>query len=86
MERLLGYESSYTALFALFCLVLIGIGISAKIKAYRMVALVGFALPLFRLFVFDIRDTLIRIVAFALLSILITFVSYLYHRFQSRIE
>lgn len=83
---LLWNESSYTALVALFCLVLIGIGISAKIKAYRMVALVGFALPLFRLFVFDIRETLIRIVAFALLSIFITFVGYLYHRFQSRIE
>jgi hypothetical protein len=83
---LLWNESSYTSLIALFCLVLIGIGISAKIKPYRMVALIGFTLPLFRLFVFDIRDTLIRIVAFALLSVFITFVGYLYHRFQSRIE
>jgi len=83
---LLWNESSYTALVALFCLLLIGIGISAKIKSYRMVALIGFALPLFRLFVFDIRDTLVRIVAFTLLSIFITFVGYLYHRFQSRIE
>ncbi len=83
---LLALDSSFTSLMALFCLVLVGIGIGAKIKPYRMVALVGFALPLTRLFVHDIRDTLIRIVAFAILSVLITFIGYLYHRFQSRIE
>lgn len=83
---LLWNESSYPALVALFCLLLIGIGISAKIKAYRIVALVGFTLPLFRLFVFDIGYTLIRIFGFALHSILITFAGYFYNRFQSRIE
>jgi len=83
---LLWAQSSYTPLMALFCLILVGIGIGAKIKPYRMVALVGFALPVFRLFAYDIRDTLIRIIAFAILAVLITFVGYLYHRFQSRIE
>lgn len=83
---LLWVKSSYTPLMALFCLILVGIGIGAKIKPYRMVALIGFALPLFRLFVYDIRDTLIRIIAFAILAVLFTFVGYLYHRFQSRIE
>ncbi len=83
---LLWNKSSYTPLMALCCLVLIGIGIGAKIKPFRMVALIGFALPLTRLFVYDIRDTLIRIVAFAILAALITFIGYLYHRFQSRID
>lgn len=83
---LLWRESSFTPLAALFCLVLIAIGIGAKIKPYRMVALVGFALPLARLFIYDIRETLTRIIAFAILSVLITFIGYLYHRFQSRIE
>ena len=71
---------------ALFCLVLVGIGIGVKIKPYRMVAIVGFVLPLTRLFVHDIRDTLTRIIAFAVLAVFITFIGYLYHRFQSRIE
>jgi hypothetical protein len=71
---------------ALFCLILVAVGIGAKIKPYRMVAIIGFALPLFRLFVYDIRDTLIRIIAFAVLAVLFIFVGYLYHRFQSRIE
>lgn len=83
---LLWAKSSYTPLMALFCLILVGIGIGAKIKAYRMVAIIGFALPVFRLFVYDIRDTLIRIIAFAILATLLIFVGYLYHRFQSRIE
>lgn len=83
---LLWIESSYTSLMALFCLILVGIGIGAKIKPYRMVALIGFALPVIRLFVYDIRDTLVRIVAFAILAVLFIFVGYLYHRFQSRIE
>ena len=79
-------ESAFTALVALFCLLLMAIGIWAKIKPFRMVALIGFALPLTRLFVYDIRDTLIRIVAFAVLAALFIFIGYLYHRFQSRIE
>ena len=83
---LLWRESSFTPLVALFCLILIAIGIGAKIKPYRMIALIGFALPLARLFIYDIRETLTRIIAFAILSVLITFIGYLYHRFQSRIE
>ncbi len=83
---LLWAKSSYTPLMALFCLILVGIGIGVKIKPYRMVAIVGFAFPFFRLFIYDIRETLIRIVAFAILAVLFTFVGYLYHRFQSRIE
>ncbi|MBT6767947.1 MAG: hypothetical protein HOA81_03020 [Opitutales bacterium] len=83
---LLWRESSFTPLVALSCLILIAIGIGAKIKPYRMVALIGFALPLARLFIYDIRETLTRIIAFAILSVLITFIGYLYHRFQSRIE
>lgn len=83
---LLWKESSFTPLIALFCLILVGIGIGAKIKPFRIIAIVGFALPLTRLFLYDIRDTLIRIVAFAILSVLLLFIGYLYHRFQSRIE
>jgi len=83
---LLWRDSSFTPLMALFCLILVGIGIGAKIKPYRMVALVGFALPLTKLFVHDIRDMLVRIVAFAILSVLSFLIGYLYHRFQSRIE
>ncbi len=83
---LLWVESSFTPLMALFCLILVAVGIGAKIKPYRLVAIIGLTLPLFRLFVYDIRDTLIRIIAFAVLAVLFIFVGYLYHRFQSRIE
>ncbi|QXD32040.1 hypothetical protein [Candidatus Pelagisphaera phototrophica] len=51
-----------------------------------MVAIIGLTLPLFRLFVYDIWDTLIRIIAFDVLALLFIFVGYLCHRFQSRIE
>ncbi len=83
---LLWNKSSYTSLMALVCLLLVGIGIGAQIKPFRIVALVGFALPLSRLFIVDIRDTLTRIIAFAILAALLTFIGYLYHRFQSRID
>jgi len=83
---LLWVDASFTPLMALASLVLVGIGIGAKIKPYRMVGLIGFALPLTRLFLHDIRDTLVRIVAFAILSVLSFLIGYLYHRFQSRIE
>ena len=41
---------------------------------------------IFRLFFFDNRHGFILIVASVLLPIFVTFLGYLYHRFQSRIE
>lgn len=79
-------QTYYTPLLALFCLLLIGVGIAARVKPYRIVALAGFALPLGRLFLYDIRETLYRIVAFAALAALLTLIGYLYNRFAARIE
>ena len=41
-----------------------------------MVAIIGLTLPLFRLFAYDIWETLIRIIAFAVLALLFIFVGY----------
>ncbi len=82
----LDFESIYTPLMAIFCLALVALGIATRIKPYRAVALVGFLLPLGRLFIFDIRETLYRIIAFAAVAVLLTFIGYLYSRFASRID
>lgn len=84
--RDMGMDAYYTPLIAVYCLLLVSLGIALKIKPFRMVAIVGFLLPLGRLFVYDIKETLYRIIAFAALALLLTFIGYLYNRFASRIE
>ncbi len=82
----LSLDSYYTPMIATYGLVLIGIGIGLKIKPFRMIALIGFLLPLGRLFIFDVQETLHRIIAFAALAVLLTTIGYLYNRYASRIE
>ncbi len=82
----LSLDSYYTPLTALFCLGLVATGIALKCKPYRLVAIIGLLLPLVRLFVYDIKETLYRIIAFAALAVLSVLIGFLYHKFQTRIE
>jgi hypothetical protein len=83
---LLNLDHLYTPLLAVFSIGLIAIGIVLKSRPYRYVAMLSFVVPVYRLFAYDIRETLDRIIAFAVLAILLTIVAFLYHKFSSRIE
>ena len=83
---LLGWDRLYTPVLAGFSIGLIVLGIVLKSKPYRYVAMLSFLVPVFRLFVYDIRETLYRIIAFAVLAVLLTIVAFLYQKFSSRIE
>ncbi len=83
---LLNWERLYTPCLVVFSIVLIVLGIVLKSKPYRLFAMLTFLVPLFRLFVFDIRETLFRIIAFAVLTVLVTVVGFLYQKYSSRIE
>ena len=82
----LSLDSYYTPLMALYSLGLVIAGIALKCKPYRLVGIIGLLLPLFRLFVYDIKETLYRIIAFAVLAVLSVLIGFLYHKFQTRIE
>ena len=83
---LLNLDHLYTPLLAVFSIGLIAIGIVLKSRPYRYVAMLSFVVPVYRLFAYDIKETLYRIIAFAVLAILLTIVAFLYHKFSSRIE
>ncbi len=83
---LLQWDTAYTPLLAVFSIVLIILGIVIKSKPFRYAAMLSFIVPVYRLFVYDIKETLYRIVAFAILAVLLTFVGFLYSKFASRID
>ena len=83
---LLKLDHLYTPLLALFSIGLIVLGIVLKNRPYRYVAMLSFIVPGYRLFTYDIKETLYRIVAFAVLAIFLTIVAFLYQKFSSRIE
>ena len=83
---LLNWERLYTPFLGAFSIGLIVLGIVLKSRPYRFVAMLTFLVPLFRLFVYDIRETLYRIIAFAVLAVVLTIVGFLYQKFSSRIE
>ena len=76
----------YTPCLTAFSTGLLILGIVLKSRPYRLVALISFLVPLFRLIVFDIRETLFRIIAFAVLAVVLTLAGFLYQKFSSRIE
>lgn len=75
-----------TVLIALYCLALLVMGFVTLNKQTRLVAIYGFLLPLFWLFVYDIQDTLVRIIAFGALAALLIGIGYLYNRYKDRLK
>ena len=83
---LLNWDRLYTPCLAAFSIGLIVLGIILKSKPFRFVAMLTFLVALFRLFTYDIRETLFRIIAFAVLTVFMTVIGFLYQRYSSRIE
>lgn len=75
-----------TILIALYCLLLLILGFITLNKQARLVAIYGFLIPIFWLFVYDIKDTLIRIIAFGALAGLLIGIGYLYNRYKDRLK
>ena len=83
---LINLQGYYTPIVAAYSLILIVIGLALSLKPLRLIGLIGLLLPIYRLFAYDIKETLYRIIAFAALAALLGLIGYLYTRFQSRIE
>lgn len=80
-----GYETFprfLTAEAATIALGLIFAGLAARIRSVRIVGIVFLAGTLVRLFVFDIGETVWRIVAFALVSVALFLLGFVYHHFS----
>lgn len=75
-----------TVLIALYCLALLVMGFVTLNKQTRLVAIFGFLVPLFWLFVYDIKDMLVRIIAFGGLAALLIGIGYLYNRYRDRLK
>ncbi len=60
-------------------------GLLARLQPYRIVGLLGLALCLPRMFLYDIHEALHRIIAFSVLAVVLLIVGYLYHRFRERV-
>lgn len=66
--------------YALPAFALIAVGLALHCRPYRLLGLFTLLLPLARLFVADIRDTVSRIIAFGLVALLLLLTGYIYNR------
>jgi hypothetical protein len=75
-----------SGLLGSFCLGIIALGLYFRMKELRVIGLLGLVIPLMRLFLFDIRNTVDRILAFGLVAGLLLLIGYLYAHFQKKIS
>lgn len=78
------FPDTMTTLMAILSLGLIFSGLRAKIGIARFIGIALLAGTLVRLFVFDIEETIWRIVAFAAVSLVLFTIGYFYHRWMQR--
>ncbi len=79
---------SLTALWAVYAMVLLGIGIAKRWRQVRLWALVLIAIPIIKLFLYDVfvLQPLYRVIAFAGLGFLLLVGGYLYQRFGKAVK
>ncbi len=82
----LGLEAYATVVWGVAAVTLFAAGLACRVQPYRLVALGGVGLAVFRLFFVDIQDTLNRIITFGVLAFVLLGIGYLYHRFRHRLE
>ena len=61
-------------------------GLFGGLRAYRMIGLLGLLACIARMFAVDIDDTFFRIIAFAVVALILLGVGFLYTRFRNWIE
>lgn len=62
------------------------LGLGARLRAFRMAALIGFAACILRMFAVDVHEVIERIVAFAVVAVVLLFTGYLYSRLRHWVD
>ncbi len=80
-------QASLSCLWAVYSVVLIGIGMAKRVAFLRQLGLLLFALTILKVFFFDLSslERLYRIISFIALGIILLGVSYLYNRFRENV-
>ncbi len=82
----LGLLPYLTPILAILAVAIILTGFISRRQSFRLTGLVLLALPLIRLFAYDIQEAFYRIVAFAAAALCLTGLGYLYHRASARLR
>jgi len=80
--RPLEWNTYYTPLWAMIAFSGVIGGVFMNCRPLRIVSLTGLLLPITRLFVYDVTQTLHRIIAFAALSVLLLVLGYIYQKIR----
>ena len=80
-------RTGYAILWGLSSFILMVVGMRKKVKIVRILSLALFAITIFKLFVFDIRDISEagKIIAFILLGVLLLIISFMYQKVKKLI-
>lgn len=80
-------RTGYAILWGLSSFILMVIGMRKKVKVLRILSLALFAITIFKLFIFDIRDISEagKIIAFILLGVLLLIISFMYQKVKKLI-
>jgi uncharacterized membrane protein len=79
-ERLTAVFWGISAILLFVC------GLLAGLRAYRLTGLIGLVFCTGHIFIFDIKDTFYRIIAFFVIGLVMLVIGFLYHRFRDRIS
>ncbi len=85
VHRAFGLLDYATIVWGTAAIALFVTGLVFRAQPYRLIALGGVGLGVIRLFAVDIQDTLNRIIAFAVLGLVLLGIGFLYHRFRHRL-
>ncbi|MFP4203920.1 MAG: hypothetical protein ACLFS4_06265 [Opitutales bacterium] len=83
--NMLELMSWFTPILAVTAFVMILLGLFRRDAVFRRLGLAALAVPLIRLFLIDVQDSLYRIIAFAAAAVVLTLLGYLYHLLASRL-
>jgi hypothetical protein len=88
MDETASYKLGLSIFWGIYALVLISLGIGQKKKYLRIFAIVLFGITLLKLFFFDIAHltTILKTVVLVSLGILLLVISFLYNKFQDRLN
>ncbi|MFC1650555.1 DUF2339 domain-containing protein [Candidatus Latescibacterota bacterium] len=78
-------QLSLSAVWLMYSIFLMGIGMKGKIQGFRLMSIALFGLTIIKIFIYDLSflDSLYRIFSFMGLGVILLLVSYLYQRYKS---
>jgi uncharacterized membrane protein len=81
-------QLTLSAVWAVYSIFLVALGILKKIRVIRFFAIILFGITILKVFLFDLSslDTIYRILSFLILGVILILVSFLYQVFKDRIS